>query len=233
MTSSQLAQVVGRFDGDTPAMVTAAIHTAGRAFAELDACDDVIDDASETGRAIAGRLHALLPAGASSDVAHELDALEAVSARVRGTDQTRLLLHRVLGREAPAKRALPAVRHLAASDLPDLPSSYADEAGFEDLMAMAAREEELAPQLRKAHAERLDEVAAHLVRVVEQAAAVGFADEDFARESVREARHAYRLWLQCLAERRRDFGSRGRPVDTVCGTAGHVDSVPTHPNTSE
>ncbi|MBM7057824.1 hypothetical protein [Streptomyces durocortorensis] len=206
MTSSQFAQAIGRFDGDTPAMVTAAIHTAGRAFSELDACNDVIDDASETGRAIADRLCALLSTGAVEDVALELEALEAVSARVRGTDQTRLLLHRVLGREASAKRALPGVRHLSGADLPYLPSSYQDEQGFDDLVAMAAREDELAPRLREAHAERLDKVAAHLVRVVEQAAAVGFADEVFAQESVREARHAYELWVQCLKERGRDLG---------------------------
>ncbi|MFD7867404.1 hypothetical protein [Streptomyces sp. NPDC059783] len=205
MTSSQLAQAVGRFDGDTPAMVTAAIHTAERAFSELDACDDVIDEASETGQAIADRLSALLPTGAFEDVALELDALEAVSARVRGTNQTRLLLHRVLGREESAKRALPTVHHLAGSDLPSLPSSYTDEVGFDDLMAMAAREEELAPLLRETHTERLGAVAAHLVHVVEQAAAVGFADEVFAQDSVREARHAYELWVQCLKERRRDL----------------------------
>ncbi|MFE0701405.1 transposase [Streptomyces sp. NPDC058872] len=71
---------------------------------------------------------------------------------------------------------------------------------------MAAREDELAPELRRAHAERLGTVAAHLVRVVEQAAAVGFADEVFAEGSVREAHQAYELWARCLEERRRDLG---------------------------
>ncbi|MGW4159209.1 hypothetical protein [Streptomyces sp. NPDC004788] len=206
MTSAQLAQAVGRFDGDTPAMVTAAIRTAERAFAELDACYDVIDDASKTGKAIAARLSALLAAEAEEHIGPELDALEAVSTRVRGTDRTRLLLHRVLGREEAAERDLPAVCRLAGSDLPGLPSSYTDEAGFDDLMAMAAREEELAPRLREVHAERLRRVAAHLVRVVEEVAAMCFADEAFAQESVDEARRAHELWLQCLAERRRDLG---------------------------
>ncbi|MFE1550718.1 hypothetical protein [Streptomyces sp. NPDC058718] len=206
MTSSQIAEMIGGFEGDTQAMVTAAIHTAGRAFSELDACDDVIDGASEAGRAIADRLGALLAAEADEDVASELDALEAVCARVRDTDRTRVLLNRILGREEPAKRALPAVRHLAGADLPELPSSYSDEAGFDDFVAMAAREQELAPQLRETHAKRLGEVAAHLVRVVEHAAAVGFADEAFARESVREARQAHRLWQRCLAERTRQLG---------------------------
>ncbi|MGW4850523.1 hypothetical protein ACWEPZ_04735 [Streptomyces sp. NPDC004288] len=206
ITPSHIAEVIGGFEGDAQAMVTAAIHTAGRAFSELDACDDVIDGASEAGRAIADRLNARLAAEADEDVASELDALEAVCARVRDTDRTRVLLNRILGREEPAKRALPAVRHLAGVDLPELPSSYSDEAGFDDFVAMAAREEELAPQLRETHAKRLGEVAAHLVHVVEQAAAVGFADEAFARESVREARQAHRLWQRCLAERSRQLG---------------------------
>ncbi|MEU2234615.1 hypothetical protein [Streptomyces vietnamensis] len=206
MTSQQLAEAVGGFEGDPPAMVTAAIHTAGRAFSELDACDAVIDDASEAGRAIADRLGALLATEAGEDVASELDALDTVSARVRGTDQTRILLNRVLGREEPPKGAPPAVRHLAESNLPLLPSSYADEEGYDDFMAMSAREDELAPELRETHAKRLAEVAAHLVHVVRQAAAAGFADEAFARESIREARHAHRLWRRCLAERTRQLG---------------------------
>ncbi|MFH8409840.1 hypothetical protein ACH4FX_34435 [Streptomyces sp. NPDC018019] len=206
MTPSELARAIGRFDGDTSAMVTAAVRTAERAFKELDACYDVIDKASETGQAIAARLGALLTAEAEEDIGPELDALEAVSDRVRDTDRARLLLHRVLGQEEAAKRALPAVCRLAASDLPSLPSSYTDDAGFDDLMAMAAREEELAPRLREVHAERLRRVAAHLVRVVEQAAARGFADEAFARETLQEAHRAYELWLHCLAERRRDLG---------------------------
>ncbi|MGW0606662.1 hypothetical protein [Streptomyces sp. NPDC002640] len=206
MTSAQLAQAVGRFDGDTLAMVTAAIRTAERAFEELDTCYDVIDDASARGRAIAARLSALLSAVDEPGVGRELDALDAVSARVRATDRARELLHRVLGREETTQRALPAVRRLTGADLPALPSAYADEAGFDDLMAFAAREEELAPRLREAHAERLREVAVHLVHVVEQVAAVGFADEAFARESAHEARRAHELWVRCLAERRRDLG---------------------------
>ncbi|MFI1658588.1 hypothetical protein ACH4ZU_27350 [Streptomyces sp. NPDC020472] len=206
MTSAQLAQAVGRFDGDTTAMVTAAIRAAERAFEELDVCYEVIDDASATSRAIAARLGALLAAEDEPGVGRELDALDAVSARVRGTDRARELLHRVLGREEAAERALPAVRRLTGADLPVLPSAYADDAGFDDLMAIAEREEELAPRLREAHAERLREVAAHLVHVVEQVATVGFADEAFSGESLHEARRAHALWVRCLAERRRDLG---------------------------
>ncbi len=206
MTSVQLAEAVGRFDGDTLAMVTAAIRTAERAFEELDACYEVIDDASVTAREIAVRLSALLAAEDEPGVGRELDALDVVSARVRGTDHARELLHRVLGREETTERALPAVRRLTGADLPALPSAYADDAGFDDLMALAAREEELAPRLREAHADRLREVAAHLVHVVEQVAAVGFTDEAFAGESVQEARRAHALWGRCLAECRRDLG---------------------------
>ncbi|WP_327332217.1 hypothetical protein [Streptomyces anulatus] len=205
MTASQLAQAVGRFDGDKAAMLLAAVRTAERAFSELDACDDVIDQASETGRMIADRLSELLAAEAVPDIPVQLDALEAAFARVRGTDATRTLLNRLLGREEELGRRSPTVRRLSSFELPGLPSAYRDETGFEDLMAMAAREEELAPRLRDAHAERLGQAADHLVCVVRQAADAGFAEATFAVESIQEARQAYELWLHCLAERRRDL----------------------------
>ncbi|MFJ3170790.1 hypothetical protein ACIPJK_08385 [Streptomyces roseus] len=206
MTASQLAQAVGRFDGDKAAMVRAAVRTAERAFSELDACDNVIDEASETGRKIADRLAELLAAEEAADIPVQLAALEATSALVRDTDGTRTLLNRLLGREEEFGQRPLAVRHLSSADLPGLPSAYTDETGFEDLMAVAARGEELAPRLRDAHAERLDKVADHVVRVVREAAAAGFAERGFAVESVREARQAYELWLRCLAERNRDLG---------------------------
>ncbi|MFJ4863708.1 hypothetical protein [Streptomyces sp. NPDC088748] len=206
MTASQLAQAVGRFEGDTAAMVVAAVRTAERAFLELDACDDVIDEASESGRRIADRLAELLAAEATDDILVQLDAWEATSARVRATDATRVLLNRILGREDEARQRTPAVRRLLPAELPDLPSAYADETGFEDLIAVAARGEELAPQLREAHAERLGTVTDHLVRVVRECAAAGFAEPGYSIESVHEARRAHALWLQCIAERRRDLG---------------------------
>ncbi|RSS58001.1 hypothetical protein EF912_12230 [Streptomyces sp. WAC07061] len=206
MTASQLAQAVGRFDGDKAAMVLAAVRTAQRAFSELDACDDVIDRASDTGLDIAGRLRELLAAESVADIPAQLDALEATSAGVRGTAATRALLNRLLALEQEVGPTPPTVGRLSSSELPSLPSAYADDDGFADLMAVAARGEELAPQLRNAHADRLARVADHLVEVVRQAAVTGFAEEAFAEESVREARRAYELWLQCLAERKRDLG---------------------------
>ncbi|MFJ7421071.1 hypothetical protein ACIQXD_21000 [Streptomyces uncialis] len=205
MTGSQLAQAVGRFDGDKAAMVLAAVRTAERAFTELDDCDKVIDEASEAGRAIADRLGELLAAEAADEIPPQLHALEATSARVRDTDGPRTLLNRLLGREEEAGQKPSTVRPLTSVDLPGLPSAYRDEEGFADLMAVAARGAELAPRLRDAHAERLGDVAAHLVRVVRQAADVGFAEPVFADESVHEARRAYALWLRCLAERKRDL----------------------------
>ncbi|MFD5410288.1 hypothetical protein [Streptomyces nojiriensis] len=206
MTASQLAQAVGRFDGDKAAMVHAAVRTAERAFSELDACDNVIDEASETGRKIADRLAELLAAEAAADIPVQLDALEATSALVRDTDATRTLLNHLLGRQEEIEQRPQAVCHLTSADLPGLPSAYTDETGFEDLIAVAARGEELAPRLRDAHAERLDKVADHVVHVVREAAAAGFAERGFAVESIHEARRACELWLQCLAERRRDLG---------------------------
>lgn len=123
---------------------------------------------------IADRLSELLAAEAVPDIPVQLDALEAAFARVRGTDATRTLLNRLLGREEELGRRSPTVRRLSSFELPGLPSAYRDETGFEDLMAMAAREEELAPRLRDAHAERLGQAADHLVCVVRQAADAGF-----------------------------------------------------------
>ncbi|MGY3684117.1 hypothetical protein [Streptomyces sp. TE33382] len=45
ITTSQLAQPVGRFHGDKAAMVLTAVRTPERVLSELDTCDDVIDEA--------------------------------------------------------------------------------------------------------------------------------------------------------------------------------------------
>lgn len=206
MTASQLAQAVGRFEGDMTAMVRAAVRTAQRAFSELDACDEVIDEASKTGHRIADRLSGLLATDAVAEIPAQLDALEATSAAARSTAATRTLLNRLLAFEEQTERTPPTVQRLSASELPGLPSVYRDDDGFEDLMAMAAREEELAPRLQEAHATRMATVSGHLVHVVRQAVASGFADEAFATDSVYEARQTYALWLQCRAERKRDLG---------------------------
>lgn len=70
---------------------------------------------------------------------------------------------------------------------------------------MAGREEQLRPQLRLVHKERVACVASHLVTVVAQVSMAGFADKRLADESLREARRSYGLWPRCLAERRRDL----------------------------
>lgn len=205
MSLSELVQAVGGFDGAPAEMVRASVRAAERAFAELDACDEVIDQASETGGKVAERLGVLLAAESAADVPAELEKLKAIAARVRGTDETRRLLNRVLGRENRDARATTVVVRLTAADLPALPSAYTEDDDYTDLIAMADREEQLRPLLRHVHSQRIDLVAAHLVTVVEQAAAVGFADERFAGESLHEARNSYELWQRCLAERRRDL----------------------------
>ncbi|WP_033325751.1 hypothetical protein [Streptomyces yerevanensis] len=205
MSVSELVHAVGGFECDPAEMVRASVRTAERAFSELDTCDDVIDKASEAGGKVADRLRVLLSAESAADIPAELEELETVAARVRSTDETRRLLNRVLGREDRDAFTPAAVVRLTAADLPKLPSAYAEPDDFSDLLAVAGREEQLRPQLKLVHAERIARVASHLVNVVEQVAAVGFADKRFASESLREARRSYELWQRCLAEGRRDL----------------------------
>jgi len=206
MSASELMQAVGRFDGDLTEMVRASVRTAERAFAELDACDDVIDQASETARNAATRLRALLSAESAAGIPTELENLETIAAQVRGTDETRRLLNHVLGREDRDARTPATVVRLTAAGLPPLPSAYAEDDDYTDLIAMAGREEQLRPRLEQAHARRIGLVAVHLVAVVELAAATGFAEERSAGEALREAWSSYELWQRCLAERYRDLG---------------------------
>lgn len=205
MSVSELVQAIGGFEGGPAEMILASVRTAERAFAELDACDDVIDKASEAGGKIADRLRALLAAESVDGTRAELVMLESVAAEVRSTDGTRRLLNRVLGREDRGILTASAVVHLTVDDLPKLPSAYAEPDDYTDLLAVAGREEQLRPELKRVHAERIARVAAHLVAVVEQAAATGFADRRFAGDSLREAQHAFTLWRRCVAESRRDL----------------------------
>ncbi len=107
-------------------MVRASVRASGRAFAELDACDDVIDKASEAGAKVADRLRAHLSAESEADIPAELAELEDIAARVRTTDETRRLLNRVLGREDRDTSTPVTVIRLTADDLPQLPSAYAE-----------------------------------------------------------------------------------------------------------
>jgi hypothetical protein len=205
MSVSELVQAVGGFECDPAEMVRASVRTAERAFAELDACDDVIDKASEAGGRIADRLRVHLSEESVADIGAELEELERVAAQVRNTDETRRLLNRVLGKEERDAFTPAVVVRLTADDLPKLPSAYAEADDYTDLLAVAGREEQLRPQLELVHAERIVRVASHLVTVVEQVAAAGFADSRFAGESLLEAQRSYALWRTCLAESRRDL----------------------------
>lgn len=205
MSVSELVQAVGGFECDPAEMVRASVRTAERAFAELDACDDVIDKASEAGGKIADRLRVHLSAESVADVRAEFEELERIAARVRSTDETRRLLNRVLGKEEQDAFTPAVVVRLTPDDLPRLPSAYAEADDYTDLLAVAGREEQLRPQLELAHANRIARVATHLVTVVEQVAAAGFADSRFAAESLLEAQRSHALWQTCLAESRRDL----------------------------
>ncbi len=205
MSMSELVHAVGGFECGPAELIRASVRTAERAFAELDACDAVIDEASEAGRHISDRLRAHLATESAAAVSAELDELTAIAARVRDTDETRRLLNRVLGREDRDSSAPVGVAHLIVTGLPSLPSAYAEPDDFTDLLAVAGREEQLRPQLKLVHADRIARAAAHLVAVVDRVAATGFIDRQFTAESLGEAEHAYGLWKACLAERRRDL----------------------------
>lgn len=208
ITVAELRGAVGRFEGDTAAMVRASIATAERAFAELDACDGVIDAAGVRGEEVAGRLRELLAREAREEVAAELAALDEIAEEVRRSSATLRLLNRVLGRETVVEDDVPAAKVpvLHEAQLPKVPSVYGDEAEYADLLGVAGRGEELAPRRELAHRERLSDVAAHVVALVQEVAKTGFADARFAHASLREAHTAHALWLRCLEQRRRDLG---------------------------
>ncbi|MCF2129247.1 hypothetical protein L1I79_22800 [Strepomyces sp. STD 3.1] len=88
----------------------------------------------------------------------------------------------MLGKEERDAFTPAVVVRLTADDLPRLPSAYAEADDYTDLLAVAGREFQLRPQLELAHAERIARMASHLVTVVEQVAAAGFADSRFAAE---------------------------------------------------
>lgn len=208
ITVAELRGAVGRFEGGTAAMVKASIETAERAFAELDACDRMIDKAGARGEEVAGRLQELLAREAREKVAAELAALDEIAAEIRQSSGTLRLLNGILGRDTAVEDDVPTaeVPSLREADLPQVPSAYGDEAEYADLMEMADRGAELAPGREPAHRQRLSDVAAHLVTVVQQVAKTGFADKGFAQASLQEARAAHGLWLRCLEQRRRDLG---------------------------
>ncbi|MGI3230893.1 hypothetical protein ACRJ4B_51870 [Streptomyces sp. GTA36] len=208
ITVAELRGAVGLFDEDTAGMLMASIATAERAFAELNVCDSVIDEAGARGEDAAGRLRQLLTQEAREEVLAELTALDVIAGEVRQSVATLRLLNRILDREAAIEDdASPAdVSRLRETDLRGVPSTYGDDAEYDDLLAMANRGTELAPQLEEAHRERLSAVAEHLVAVVQRAAKTGFADEQFAQESLREARAAHALWVRCLEQRQHDLG---------------------------
>ncbi|MFI1352449.1 hypothetical protein ACH4TV_02480 [Streptomyces sp. NPDC020898] len=208
ITVADLRGAVGLFEEDTAGMLRASIKTAERAFAELNVCDSVIDEAGARGEDAAGRLRQLLTREARQEVLAELTALDVIAREVRQTVATLHLLNRILDRESAVEDdASPAdVSRLRETDLRVVPSTYGDDAEYVDLLAMANRGTELAPQLEEAHRERLSAVAEHLVAVVQRAAKTGFADERFAQEALREARAAHALWLRCLEQRQHDLG---------------------------
>ncbi|WP_030859383.1 hypothetical protein [Streptomyces sp. NRRL S-37] len=208
ITVAELRGAVGFFEEDTAGMLRASIATAERAFTELNACDSVIDEAGVRGENAAGRLRQLLTQEAREEVAAELTALDVIAGKVRQSAATLRLLNRILDRETSAEDDAPPadVARLRETDLRTVPSTYGDDAEYDDLLAMADRGTQLAPQLEKAHRERLSAVADHLVTVVQQAAKTGFADERFAQASLREARAAHALWLRCLEQRQHDLG---------------------------
>ncbi|MEU1176884.1 hypothetical protein ABZ464_04410 [Streptomyces sp. NPDC005820] len=205
MSAAELGAAVGRFESDMAGLLLASVRTAERAFAELDTCEAMINTAAARGQTAAVRLRELLAVEDAERVNAELGALEEAAGDVRRAMADFRLLSHVLGRDMNVEAGRRRVVHLTESGLPPLPSAYR-EGDFEDLIAIADRGAQLAPELERAHRERIRTASDHVVEVVRSAAATGFADERFAEDAMDEARRAVRLWKQCLEERRRDVG---------------------------
>ncbi|MFJ8827816.1 hypothetical protein ACIREE_39550 [Streptomyces sp. NPDC102467] len=146
------------------------------------------------------RLRAALAAEDMNAVSAEMSALDELMAEVRRFDEPRRLMNRVLGRPESETHSYGPVPRLTAADLPEPPSSYGD-GEYDDHLAMADREAELAPQLAAAHAERIARAGRHLEDVVRRLAQTGFADAQYTRAMAREAEKAVGLWKVGLLQR--------------------------------
>ncbi|MFI9567865.1 hypothetical protein [Streptomyces rishiriensis] len=198
--------------GEPGDVLDMALRTAQRAFAEIDACNTLLDAASERAHALARELEGRLAEGDSGAVPGILDELDTLAAKVAVSEAERQVVLRILGMEeagagdarTPADDRDP-VPTLTAAGLPRVPSLYdAEQPGYGTLTDMMAAQEKSAAQRAAAHARRSAAVAEHMTEIVMRLADVSFSDPALNKEALTELRHSYALWLACADERRRD-----------------------------
>lgn len=184
------------------ALLTVAARTAQRAFEEVGAANDVLDDASDLGEDLTTALAETLRRRDRAEVPALLGALRAQAARVERSEAVRTIANRVLGNGGPDEpAALAPVPALTAALLPRVPSVYDDEeepgANLADLWERQERLERVQDRVR---GERVEQVAAHLVALAERIVDRAFLDARFTRAALAEMDRAYALWCACLDE---------------------------------
>ncbi|MFF4480234.1 hypothetical protein ACFY1A_24940 [Streptomyces sp. NPDC001520] len=198
--------------GEPGDVLDMALRTAQRAFAEIDACNTLLDRASERAHALARELEGRLAEGDSAAAPGLLDELDALAARVAASEAERQVVLRILGMQdaeagdarTPADDRDPVPR-LTAAKLPRVPSLYdAEQPGYGTLTDMMAARERTAAQRAAAHARRSAVVTKHMTEIVMRLANVSLSDPALNEEALAELRHAYALWLVCADERRDD-----------------------------
>jgi hypothetical protein len=198
--------------GEPGDVLDMALQTAQRAFAEIDACNSLLDAASERAHALARELEDHLAEGDIGAVPGLLDELDTLASKVAVSEAERQVVLRILGMEdagtegarTPADDRDP-VPTLTAAGLPRVPSLYdAEQPGYGTLTDMMAARERIAAQRAAVHARRSAVVAEHMTEIVMRLANVSVSDPALNKEALAELRHSYALWLACADERQRD-----------------------------
>ncbi|MEU3981743.1 hypothetical protein AB0F77_16840 [Streptomyces sp. NPDC026672] len=184
------------------ALLTEAARTAQRAFEEVSAANDVLDDASDLSEDLTTALAETLRRRARTEVPALLGALRAQAARVEHSEAVRTIANRILGNGGPDEPITPdSVPALTADLLPRVPSVYDGEeepgASLADLWERQERLEEVQDRVR---GERVEHVSAHLVALAERIVDRAFLDARFTRAALDEMDRAYALWCACLDE---------------------------------
>ncbi|MEW5532836.1 hypothetical protein [Streptomyces virginiae] len=183
------------------ALLTEAARTAQRAFEEVGAANDVLDDASDLGEDLTTALAETLRRRDRAEAPALLGALRAQAARVERSEAVRTIANRVLGNGGPDEpAALAPVPALTPALLPRVPSVYDDEEAGASLADLWERQERLERVQDRVRGERVEHVAAHLVALAERIVDRAFLDARFTRAALDEMDRAYALWCVCLDE---------------------------------
>ncbi|WP_431955157.1 hypothetical protein, partial [Actinacidiphila sp. bgisy167] len=184
------------------ALLTEAARTAQRAFEEVGAANDVLDEASRLGDDLTTALADSLGRRARTEIPTLLGALRAQAARVERSEAVRTIANRILGNDGPDEpAALDSVPALTADLLPRVPSIYDDgEKPGTSLADLWERQEHLERVQDRVRRERVEHVAGHLVALAERIVDRAFVDARFTWAALDEMDQAYALWCACLDE---------------------------------